>query len=87
MQKKFNVITLEQLYIGVLSISFVIYNAKGFWLFVCQQPMDKTEIVSLKTRYLNGIKLLKFLSAVQSTKVNLLVLLSITMWLLFCHWS
>jgi hypothetical protein len=49
MQKKFNVITLEQLYIGVLSISFVIYNAKGFWLFVCQQPMDKTEIVSLKT--------------------------------------
>ena len=49
MQIVFNVITLEQLYIDVLSISFVIYNAKDFWLFVCQQPMDKTEIVSLKT--------------------------------------
>jgi hypothetical protein len=21
----------------------VIYNAQGFWLFVCRQPMDKTE--------------------------------------------
>jgi len=87
MQKENHVITLEKLYIGVLSISFVIYNAKGFWLFVCQQPMDTTEIVSLKTRYLNGINLLKFLVAVQSAKVNLLFLLSITMWLLFFHWS